>query len=58
MHKYGLPNPVMQEGSFPINDFDKLAVNMTSYSEVEEEIVNEDGKPENFPSEMDKNLAA
>jgi len=38
LHEDGLLNPNTQEGFFPFSIFDKLAVNMTSCSEVKEEI--------------------
>jgi len=47
LHKNGLPNLVTQEGFFPIRIFDKLVVNITLYSKVEEEIEEEDGRQEN-----------
>jgi len=38
LHEHRLPNPAMQERSFPVDVFDKLAVNMTSCFEVKEEL--------------------
>jgi len=47
--------PCTQERSFPGNIFDKLAVNMTSCFEVEEE---SNERQENSIGEIDKTLAA
>jgi len=47
----------MQEGFFPINVFDKLTLNMSSRSEVEEEADEEVDKHENSLGEMDKTVA-
>jgi len=47
LYEHGLPSLVTQEGFFPVNIFDKLVVNITSCSEVEEEIGEEDGRQEN-----------
>ena len=58
LHKHGLPNPIMQEEFFPISVFNKLAVKMTSYSEVEEEANEEDDSQENSLGDTNKNLAA
>jgi len=58
LHEHGLQNPVMQERSFPINIFDKLAVNMSSCSVVEEEIGKTNGRQENFLAEINKILDA
>ena len=44
LHEHGLPNPVMQERSFPVNIFDKLTVNMASCFDIEEEADKEDGR--------------
>jgi len=38
LHKNRLPNPATQEMSFPVNVFDKVAVNMSSCLEVGEEL--------------------
>ena len=38
LHKHRLSNPITQEVFFLVIFFDKLALNMTSCSEVEEEI--------------------
>ena len=38
LYEHGLPSPGMQERSSPVNVFGKLVVNMTSCSEVEEEV--------------------
>jgi len=51
-------NPLTQEEYFPISFFNKITVNMTLCSEVEEEIDDEDGGQENSPGETDKTLAA
>jgi len=48
---------ITQEGFFPVIIFDKLTVNMTSCSEVEEETNDEDCRQENSPGETDKTLA-
>jgi len=48
----------MQEEFFPISVFNKLAVKMTSYSEVEEEANEEDDSQENSLGDTNKNLAA
>jgi len=58
LHEHRLPNSVTQERSFPVNVFDKLAVNITSCFEVEEESDKEDGRHENSLGEIDKTLAA
>jgi len=55
---HGLLNSVTQERSFPINIFDKLVVNMTSCSELEEAIDEERANKENCSGEMDKTVAA
>jgi len=55
LRKHSLPNPVTQERSFPVNVFNKLALNMTSCFEVEEE---SDERQENSLGEIDKALAA
>ena len=47
----------MQEGFFPASVFDKLVVNMTSCSEVEDDASKEDGRQENSSMEIDKTLA-
>ena len=51
-------NLATQERSFLVNTFDKLAVNMTSYSEVEEEVDEEDDRQENSLGEIYETLAA
>jgi len=48
----------MQERSFPVNIFNKLAVNMTSCFEVEKELDEEEGGQENSLREIDKTLAS
>ena len=53
--EHRLPNPATQERSFPVNVFDKLAVNMTSCFEVEEV---SDERHENSLCEINKTLAA
>jgi len=58
LYEYGFQSLATQEGFFPVRVFDKLAVNMTSCFEVEEETGKEDGRQENSPAEMDKPLAA
>ena len=58
LHEHGLPNPVTQERSFLINSFDKLAVNMTSCSKVEEVTTEDDGRKGNSSGEKDKTVAA
>ena len=58
LYEHGLPSPTMQEGFFPTSIFDKLAVNMTSCSEVEEEIGEEDGSQMNSLAKIDQTLAA
>jgi len=55
LHEHRLPNPATQERSFPVNVFDRLAVNMTSCFEVEEE---SDKREENSFGEIDKTLVA
>jgi len=47
----------MQERSFIVNIFDKLALNMTAYSEVEEEPDEQDGRQKNSLGEMHKTVA-
>jgi len=42
--EHGLLNPITQEGLLPFIFFDKLIVNMTTCSEVEEETDEEDGR--------------
>jgi len=56
--EHELPNPITHEEFFPISVFNKLIVNMTSCSEVEEEKDEEDGTLVNSSGEMDKILAA
>jgi len=56
VHKHGLLNPSTQEGFFLVSFFNKLAVNLTSCFEVEEEIDEEDGRQESSPREIDKTL--
>jgi len=55
LHEHRLPNPATQERSFIVNVFDKLAVNMTSCFEVEEEL---DERQDNSLCEIDNTLAA
>ena len=58
LYEYGFQSLATQEGFFPIGVFDKLAINMTSSFEVEEEIGEEDDKQENSLEKIDKTLAA
>ena len=58
LHKHSLLNPTMQERSFSIDIFDKLAVNMTSCFEVEEEADEEDGRQENSLGDRNNIVAA
>ena len=55
LHEQRLSNPCTQERLFTVNVFDKLAVNVTSCFEVEEE---SDERQENSLREIDKTLAA
>ena len=57
LYVHGLPSPATQEGFFPVNVFEKLAVNMTSCSEVKE-LSEEDGRRENSSKEINKTMAA
>ena len=44
MHDHRLTNPITQEEFFLVSFFDKVIVNMTSCSTVEEETGEEDGR--------------
>ena len=56
--KSGLLNPYMQERSFSVTLLDRITVNMTSCSEVEEETDKEDGRKEDCSRETDKTVAS
>jgi len=56
--KHGLSRVATQEGFFSISVFERLVINMTLFSEVEEEIGEENGKQENSSTEINKALAA
>jgi len=53
LFEHWLPSTAIQEEFFPVTVLNKLAVNMTSCSEVKEEIGREDGRQENSPAEID-----
>ena len=55
LHEQRLSNPFMQEGLFTVNVFDKLAVNVASCFEVEEE---SNERQQNSLGEIDQTLAA
>ena len=56
LYEHGFPSLAMQEGFSLVSIFNTLAVNMTSYSEVEEEIGEANGRQEKFPTEIGKIL--
>ena len=58
LQEHGLPNPIMQERFVPISIFDKLTINMTSCSQVEEETEEEDDRQKNSLRQKDKSLDA
>ena len=53
-----LLNLNIQERSFPVTFLGRTTINMTSYSEVEEETDEDGGNKENCSGETDKNVAA
>jgi len=57
LQKHGLLNPITQEGFLTTNLFDKIIINMTTCSKVEEEISEEDDRQECSLREMNETLA-
>jgi len=56
LHKHGLFNPVTQEIFFLASFFDEITINITTCSEVEEKINEEDDTQESSLGETDETL--